>query len=109
MVNIKSLTGPMLKRELNIKKAYKRFHNRNRGGGSFAFELSTRKYPEFKIYGHHDIDGEITNLEFAKLWQPGDSYMEPEPTIIIDCGNRKTITLDYAIEQIKLGMNNVKH
>ncbi len=105
MLNIKSISGQILKKELGIPRAQKRVHNKSKIGGEFVFTLSTKKYPEFRIYGIHNIDGEIIHLDTKEVWEVGFSPTEPEPTIIIDSMNYKTITLDYVIEQIKLGMN----
>ncbi len=103
MIEMKSLTGQMLKRELGLQSAVKSFHNRNQSGGNFAFVLCPQKnIAEFQLYGHHDINGEIKDLMLIKLFQRGESEIHIK---IVTHDNRKAITLEYAIEQIILEMN----
>lgn len=109
MVEIESFTGHVLKKKLGFKKAIKEFHNKNKNGGNFGFNLHTQEGRGFRIYGEHDADGLIKILIFRK----GGKIigMNPEYKDIIDSGNKNTITLDYVIEQIKLYMrtNQVKN
>jgi len=77
-VNMNQLTGPKLKKELNLIKATKRYHNKNKSGGNFGIDLRiTPKGKWFTISGYHNLDNEVTSARIGKSFNPGMTLINP--------------------------------
>lgn len=91
MINITELTGPVLKKQLPIKRAKKRYHNKNKSGGNFGFTLMSEEQPDFEMVGYHDRNGTIINLRIKLLWQAGGA-------ILIEKYNKESITMEETMQ-----------
>ena len=98
MLNIKELTGPRLKKALGLRRAVRRYNNKNKSGGNFGINLHTHSQGNFEITGDYDPYGTIRLLSIGQLYQPGMLVCRNE--------NYKDYTFDYLISQIKLLINN---
>ncbi len=67
-MNIKELTGQQLKKDLHLRRCLKRWHNHNRTGGNFGINLMRNERPHFEITGYHDLEGNVYNLTFGRLY-----------------------------------------
>jgi hypothetical protein len=89
MVNILELNGTRLKKDLNLRKVVKRWHNHNNSGGNFGINLYTGGQTDYEITGNHDLIGTVTTLRFAEL------YRAVGPEIISRRNNPETLTITY--------------
>jgi len=71
MININELKGYNLKKDLELRRVLKRWHNKNTRGGNFGINLMTNTKPDYEITGYHNLKGEITNLSVGELYQCG--------------------------------------
>lgn len=65
------LTGRKLKRDLGLKSASYRYHNKNNTGGNFGINLiaSEEGDKDYELTGHYDTAGVIRSLKFGELYQ----------------------------------------
>ena len=74
MIYKKELTGLKLKRDLNLMRANQRWHNKNKSGGNFGYNLFSDpgvSRTNFELTGAYNTKGEITSLRFGRIWQAG--------------------------------------
>ena len=66
------LTGRKLKRDLGLKRALYRYHNKNNTGGNFGINLMAGEdYKDYELTGHYDTDGVIQQIKLGELYQVG--------------------------------------
>jgi hypothetical protein len=64
------LNGRKLKKDLGLKKASKRYHNKHvKGSGNFGFTLRTEDGGFFDLSGDYKHDGRIYHLDLAYKWR----------------------------------------
>ena len=75
MIKKDELTGARLKKALDLYKANQRWHNRNKSGGNFGFNLfqsPRHKFgKDYQLVGAYDTLGRVTSLTFGRLFQAG--------------------------------------
>ena len=98
MLNIKELTGPRLKKALGLRRAVRRYHNKNKSGGNFGINLYTHTQGDYEITGDYDPLENIRLLSIGQLYQPG--------MLVCSNSNYKDYTFEYLISQLKLLINN---
>lgn len=118
MINILELTGAKLKKDIELFKVFKRYHNHNNTGGNFAFNLYTGNpinyfkgngEKHYEISGVHDQQGNIRILRLGGLYDPGvtifnnTSYLNWDYNRLIQLIKRVKLNGDRAIDQINLG------
>ncbi len=94
MILKSQITGPKLKKDLNLKKGHYRWHNKNKRGGNFGINLTRNPDEEghkfFELVGYYRTDGSIRYLQFGKLFNPGSKI-----------GNVDNLTYDQLLSLIK--------
>lgn len=66
------LTGRKLKRDLGLKSASYRWHNKNNTGGNFGINLIAEEGDkDHELTGTYDTEGVIRSLKYGELWQVG--------------------------------------
>lgn len=100
-MKIQELNGTKLKKDLGLRRVIKRYHNRNKSGGNFAYNLLMAGEKvgaiHFELHGYHDIDGHITSLKLGRL------YQLPFMTLI-EFKTGKTCDYGELVETLKAGM-----
>lgn len=72
MIDITELKGTNLKKDLKLDRALKRWHNKNKSGGNFGINLYQKDdKPDYQITGYHNLNGDVTGLSVAQLYQAG--------------------------------------
>ena len=70
MLTMKELKGTALKKALNAKSVSMRWHNKNKSGGNFGFNI--RGVPntadDFELTGNYNEHGEVFGLRFGKIF-----------------------------------------
>ncbi len=87
-MNIKEVKGTAFKKALGCKSASFRWHNKNKSGGNFGFEIRGFRGHDLEINGYYGCDGSISQVRFGRVFWP-------------DC-TLTCKTFDSLIEQIKL-------
>lgn len=70
MLTMKELKGTALKKALNAKSVSMRWHNKNKSGGNFGFNI--RGVPntahDFELTGNYNEHGEVFGLIFGRIY-----------------------------------------
>ena len=65
-IMLKDLSGRLLREDLGLKNAIKRYHNRHKdGSGNFGFTLVTERDKWFTLDGNYDESEQIMSLKIA--------------------------------------------
>jgi len=98
MIAKKELTGTVIKKELGARRCVQRWHNKNKSGGNFGFNIyfseEFDRATDKEITGEYNRDGDIINLRFGTLWQLGGS-------VPADAIESKTALFDYIRKYIE--------
>ncbi len=72
MILKSELTGAKLKRDLGLKSAKYRWHNKNKSGGNFGINLiAGDDDKDSEIDGMYNTKGEVVTLSVGAIYQPG--------------------------------------
>ena len=93
MININELKGFNLKKDINLKRVIKRWHNKNKSGGNFGINLMTGGPKDYELTGYHTINGDIYSLGLGELYQVN--------TRIIDRDNYKDWDYEKLVNLVK--------
>ena len=67
-MNIKDINSRNLKAHLSCKRAAFRYHNKNKAGGNFGFELRKIGNENWELWGQYDKTGKLIFLRLHVLW-----------------------------------------
>lgn len=75
MIQKSDLTGQTIKKRLNARRCMQRWHNKNKQGGNFGFNIYMGegfvRERDKEITGYYDRKGNIWSLSFGELYQLG--------------------------------------
>ena len=67
-MNITEVNGRYFKRMLNASRCSFRYHNKNKNGGNFGFEMrGLIGGRNLELWGHYSADGEIYHLAIGDI------------------------------------------
>lgn len=90
MINLKDITGSKVKKFFGATRASFGYHNHNKTGGNFGFNLIferegkvhcgcgvyTQDRSIYQIVGHYDNNGNVYSLRFCEGWSAGAGNLE---------------------------------
>ena len=68
-MNVKEVRGAYFKKALRASRCYFRYHNKNKSGGNFGFEMQGLIGGRgLELWGHYGADGEIYHLAIGDIF-----------------------------------------
>ena len=87
-IDMGDLTGPKLKKLLGAKRAKMRWHNKNKSGGNFGFDImygdSYNRKTDAELTGYYDPNRNLLSLRWGPAWESGTTiYKRGDPHSLV--------------------------
>lgn len=98
-MKIQELNGNAIKKALGIKKAYFRWHNKNKTWGNFGINLEEVNGIDCEISGSYNENKDIISLCFGRMYQAGIAISERNFEYLMDMIKRTTLNVSKLITE----------